>query len=134
MRKKSLIPLLALAACLGAQAGWSVVAPLEANDGKWALYMDDADVQKEGQRVRVSTLYDLPPTARLDVRDREVHSIRDRIELDCARSTYSSVGSSYIDGPMGKGDVVLTLGATAEEEIGTNAALAKIAKKACPAR
>ena len=134
MWKKSLIPLLALAACLAAHAGWSVVAPLEANDGKWALYMDDADVQKEGQRVRVSTLYDLPPTARLDVKDREVHSIRDRIELDCARATYSSVGSSYIDGPMGKGDVVLTLGATAEEDIGTNVALATIAKRACPAR
>ncbi|MBS0338887.1 MAG: hypothetical protein JSS56_00060 [Proteobacteria bacterium] len=134
MRKKSLIPLLALAVSLGVHAGWNVVAPLEANDGKWALYMDDADVQKDGQRVRVSTLYDLPPTARLNVKDREVHSIRDRIELDCGKATYTSVGSTYIDGPMGKGDVVLALGPTAEEEIDTNGALAAIAKKACSAR
>lgn len=134
MRKKSLIPLLALAACITAHAGWKVVAPLEANGGKWALYMDDADVQKEGRRVRVSTLYDLPPTAQLSIKDKEVRSIRDRIELDCEKATYTSVGSSYNDGPMGTGQVVLTLGATAEEEIGTNVALATIAKSACPAR
>ena len=133
-KKRSLILLLALAACASAHAGWSVVAPLEANGGKWALYMDDADVQKDGRRVRVSTLYDLPPTAQLNIRDKEVHSIRDRIELDCEKATYSSVGSSYIDGPMGKGEVILTLGATAEEDIGTNVALATIAKRACPAR
>ena len=133
-KKKSLIPLVALASCLSAHAGWAVVAPLEANNGKWALYMDDADMQKDGRRVRVSTLYDLPPTALLSIRDKEVHSIRDRIELDCDRETYSSVGSSYMDGPMGKGEVVLSLGATAEEDIGTNAALAAIAKRACAAR
>lgn len=134
MKSKSLIPLLALGACVCAHAGWKVVSSLEANDGKWALYMDDADVQQDGQRVRVSTLYDLPPTARLSVRDKEVHSIRDRIELDCARATYTSVSSSYMDAPMGKGEVVLTLAGTAEEEIGTNVALADIAKRACPAR
>ena len=132
--RKLLIPLAALATCVAAHAGWTVVAPLEANDGKWALYMDEADVQKEGQRVRVSTLYDLPPTAQLNVKDKEVRSIRDRIELDCQRGTYTSVGSSYNEGPMGTGQVVLTLGSTAEEEFGTNAALASIAKKACPAR
>ena len=132
--RKLLIPLAALAACITAHAGWTVVAPLEANDGKWALYMDDADIQKEGQRVRVSTLYDLSPNAQLNVKDKEVRSIRDRIEVDCQRGTYTSVGSSYNDGPMGKGEVVLTLGATAEEDIGTNVALANIAKKACPAR
>ena len=134
MKSKSLIPLLALAACVCAHAGWKVVAPLEANDGKWALYMDDADLQQDGQRVRVSTLYDLPPTALLNVREKDVHSIRDRIEVDCGRATYRSVSSSYMDAPMGKGEVVMTLGATAEEEIGTNVALARIAKTACPAR
>ena len=63
--KKSLIPLLAFAACVStAHAAWKVVAPLEANNGKWALYVDDEGVQKEGQRVRLWTLYDLPTSLR----------------------------------------------------------------------
>ena len=133
MKKKSLIPLLALAACVAAHAGWKVVAPLEANDGKWALYVDDEDVQKDGQRVRLWTLYDLP-SAQLTIKDKEIRSIRDHIELDCERATYASMRANYSDGPMGAGQVVLTLGASPEEEILPNTALATLARRACPAR
>ena len=138
MKKKSLIPLLALAACIAtttttAHAAWKVVAPLEANEGKWALYVDEEDVQKDGQRVRLWTLYDLP-TAQLTIKDKEIRSIRDRIELRCEKSTYASMGSNYSDGPMGTGQVVLTLGANPEEDLVPNTPLAAIAKKACPAR
>lgn len=131
MKRKSLFPLFALFACVAANAGWKVVAPLEANNGKWALYMDEDDMQKQGNRVRVSTLYDLPPTALLTIKEKEVHSIRDRIEVDCERATYTSISSSYSDGPMGGGQVVMTLGASPEEEILPNTALATISKKAC---
>ena len=132
-KKKSLIPLLALAACVStAHAAWKVVAPLEANNGKWALYMDDEGVQKEGQRVRLWTLYDLP-TSQLTIKDKEIRSIRDQIELHCEKSTYSSMSSSYSDGPMGTGQVVLSLGTSPEEEVLPNTALATVAKMACPA-
>ena len=131
MKRKSLFALSALFVCVAANAGWKVVAPLEANNGKWALYVDEEDIQKQGKRVRVSTLYDLPPTALLTVKDKEVRSIRDRIEGDCERDTYTSISSSYSDGPMGTGHVVMTLGASPEEEILPNTALATISKKAC---
>ena len=134
MKRKSLIPMLALAAtCATGHAGWKIVAPLEANNGKWALYMDDESVQKEGQRVRLWTLYDLPP-GQLSVKEQEIRSIRDRIEFDCDKSTYVSMGSNYSDAPMGGGQVLLTVGASAEEEVVPNTALASIARKACPAR
>jgi hypothetical protein len=133
MKRKWLIPLLALSASITAQAAWKVVAPLEANNGKWALYVDDEGVQNDGQRVRLWTLYDLP-TSQLTIKDKEIRSIRDRIELDCERSTYASMSSSYSDGPMGTGQVVLTLGASPEEEVLPNTALAAVAKRACPAR
>ena len=131
MKKKSLIPLLALAACITtANAAWKVVAPLEANNGKWALYMDDEGVQKEGQRVRLWTLYDLP-SSQLVIKDKEIRSIRDQIELHCEKATYSSMRSSYSDGPMGTGQVVLSLGTSPEEEVLPNTALASVARMAC---
>lgn len=133
MEKKSWIPMLALAACINAHAGWQIVTPLEANNGKSALYMDDQDVQREGQRVRVWTLYDLQP-GQLSVKEQEVRSIRDRIEIDCARGVYSSTASHYSDGAMGGGKELLALGASPEEEIESNAALANVAKRLCPAR
>jgi len=134
MEKKSWIPLLALAACMSsAHAGWQIVAPLEANNGKSSLYMNDQDVEKDGQRVRVWTLYDLPP-GQLSVREKEVRSIRDRIEIDCGRATYTSTSSHYSDGAMGAGKEILTLGASPEEEVMPGTALASVAKQVCPAR
>ena len=133
MKKKSLIPLLALALCATTHAAWKIVSPLEANNGKWALYVDEQDMQKDGQRVRLWTLYDLP-TAQLTIKEKEIRSIRDRIEFDCEKSTYSSMSSSYSDGPMGAGQVVLTLGVSPVEDIVPNTPLAVIARNTCPAR
>jgi hypothetical protein len=134
MKKKSLILVLALGACITtAQAAWKVVTPLEANNGKWALYVDDEGIQKNGQRVRLWTLYDLP-SGQLSVKEKDIRSIRDQIELDCERATYTSMGSSYSDGTMGAGQVILTLGASPEEDIVPNSAFATIAKRTCPAR
>jgi hypothetical protein len=133
IKKKSLVPLLALALCATTQAAWKVVAPLEANNGKWALYVDEQDVQKEGQRVRLWTLYDLP-TAQLTIKEKEIRSIRDRIEFDCEKSTYSSITSSYSEGPMGTGQVVMTLGASPVEDLVPNTPLAVIARNTCTAR
>jgi hypothetical protein len=133
MKRNWLMALLALTASMAAQAEWKVVSPLEANNGKWALYMDDESVQREGQHVRLSILYDLP-SDQLILRDKEIRSIRDQIDLDCQKATVASMGSSYSDAPMGSGQVVLTLGAAPAEEILPKTALADIAKRTCPTR
>lgn len=130
MEKKSLLPLLALVACMSAHAEWTLVAPLEANNGRSELYMDPSNIQKEGSRVRVWTLYDLPP-GQVNVREQDVRSIRDRIELDCDKGTYTSTSSHYSDAPMGRGKEILVLGASPEEDLTSNAALASVAKRVC---
>ena len=101
MRKAIMTMLLAVVSG-SAMAEWTKIINLSAG----SLYADDATIRRDGNMVRIATLYDLKRPVISETNGKPYASQKVQNEFDCKEELWRMLEYSWYTGQMGEGQMI----------------------------